>query len=338
MLGDLRVGLTTPEVITAHSSPQNRYVKIRGRVRADNRLELFPEIHGRMLVGEKPFREGVRFEKGEVVFRLDDREARLQLYARRSGFQTLVASLLPDIRLDYPERLEHFRQWYETLHPERTLPEIPQFGHPRMERFLTSRGVYDHYYQIRSTENHLEKFETRAPFSGILSSATVEPGQSMGPQIHAGTLIDPNRFQLVATVRHSDLQHIGIGRSMELTDSNRLDTWTATVSRINPSVDPRSQSVEIYLQVHGDGIREGVYLEGQLETGEPVEITEIPKSALLRNGHVYVVEEGAVRQVPVQVVDLGHHTVRVTGLEGRVELIRDASGTMSGRIIWEEMP
>ena len=290
-----------PEIITVQTSHQNKQIEIQGRVRAENRLELFPEVQAKVLTSNKPFREGIAFKRGEPILQFDDEEARLQLYASRSQFQTLAASLLPDIRLDYPDLLNRYEQWYDSLHPERTLSEIPDFEHRQMERFLISRGVYNSYYQIKSAENRLKKFTVRAPFSGILSVAKAEPGQSVGPQVHLGTLVDPDSYQLTAAVRQSQIRFIGIGDIVELTDNHMSGSWTATVVRLNPSVDVRSQTVEIYLEVGGNGIREGMYLEGLLETGDPIEIAEIPKSALLRNGFVYAVMDGVTRQVPVQV-------------------------------------
>lgn len=327
-----------PEIITVQASHQKNQIKIQGRVRADNRLELFPEVQAKLLPGNKPFREGIAFDKDETILQFDDEEARLQLYASRSQFKTLAASLLPDIRLDYPDLLNRYEQWYDSLHPERTLPEIPDFEHRRMERFLTSRGVYNSYYQIKSAENRLEKFTIRAPFSGILSMARAEPGQSVGPQVHLGTLVEPESYQLTATVRQSQIHFVGIGDIVELTDHHVSGSWTAAVVRLNPSVDVRSQTVEIYLKVKGNGIREGMYLEGQLETSDPIETAEIPKSALLRNGFVYAVMDEVIRQIPVQVTDVGHETVWVTGLEDGNRIIREAGIAMTGQIIRERTP
>lgn len=324
-----------PETITVQAASVQTALDIQGRVEAENRVELFPEVQGKIVTGGKLFREGVEFDKGEVIFKIDDKEALLQLYSTRIGFLTLTASLLPNIKLDYPERMNQFERWYESLHPEEPLPVIPDFNHPALERFLSSRGLYDHYYQIKSAENRLDKFIVRAPFSGVLSAVMAEPGQNVGPQFHAGTFVDPRYFLITASVRQNNLKDIEIGDTADLTDQQRSGIWTAKVVRINPTVDVRSQTVEIYLEVNGNGIREGMYLEGSMESGEPVEIIEIPKTALMRNSYVYVVIDGVIRQVPVRVVDVGHQTVRVTGLESEVSIIRDSGRAMAGQIIGE---
>jgi membrane fusion protein, multidrug efflux system len=325
-----------PEWMTIQTSLQYHQTDIQGRVRAENRLELFPEVQGRVIAGSKPFREGVWFEKGETILQLDSEEARLQLNASRSGFQTLAASLLPDIKLDYPAEMDRYEDWYYNLNPEQTVPDIPEFDHPQLKRFLTSRGIFDNYYRLKSAEHHLEKFTIRAPFSGILSMARVEPGQAVGPQAHLGTLVDPESYLLTATIPQSLLTDISPGDEVELSDHQKRNLWTGIVSRINPSVDPRSQSVEIYLEVGGNGIREGMYLEGVLEAGEPVQVAEIPKSALLRNGFVYVIEDGVTSQKPIQVINIGHDTARVTGLMENDRIIQNASNVRAGLMVKPE--
>lgn len=313
-------------------------IEIRGRVRAENRLEIFPEVQGKILSSGKPFREGIQFQQGEPVLRLDDEEARLQLYASRSGYQTLIASLMPDIKLDYPNEMEIFEEWFTSLHPERVLPEIPGFKNTRMKRFLTSRGVYDKFYQIRSAENRLEKFTVRAPFTGTISSSKAEPGQFVSPQVHLGTLVDPDSYILTATIQQSQLEYINSGDTIEVSNQNRRRSWTATIVRINPSLSPQTQTVEIYLKLAGNGIREGQLLEGIVEADDPQPVAEIPKSALLRNGYVYALRDGTVQQVPVRVVDIGHTTIRVTGLNDGEEIARDAAKALSGQIITREAP
>lgn len=325
-----------PEWMTVQTSHQNHQIDIQGRVRAENRLELFPEVQGRVIAGSKPFREGVRFEKGEAILQLDPEEARLQLNASRSGFQTLAASLLPDIKLDYPAEMERYEDWYNRLNPEQTVPDIPKFDNSQLRRFLTSRGILDNFYQIKSAEHRLEKFTIRAPFSGTLAMARVEPGQSVGPQSHLGTLVDPGSYLLTATIPQSLLSDISPGDEVELTDHQKRNFWMGVVSRINPTVDLRSQSVEIYLEVGGNGIYEGMFLEGVLEAGEPIQIAEIPKSALLRNGFVYVIEDGVTSQKPIEVINIGHDTAWVTGLMENDRIIQNASYSRTGLMVKPE--
>ncbi len=321
----------SPDFMEVATMEISESIDISGRLRADNRLEVFPEATGKVLYQDKAFREGMHFNEGEVLLRLDSKELELQLRSSRSGFQTLVASVLPDIRLDYPEYLEQFEAWFDALDPEQPLPDLPDYDHRPLHRFLASKGVFDRYYQIKSSEQQLEKFVIRAPFPGVVAMAKVEPGQNTGPQQHIGTFVDSNQYILNASVRTSQRNHIVPGRTVALRNQQGEENWEGTIRRINPSIDPQTQQVTIYLEVEGSSLSEGMYLEGSLETGSKVSIARIPKSALHRGGHVYTLEDGEVRPCPVQIYDLEREYVLVQGLRDGQKIIPDYRRFMNNR-------
>jgi multidrug efflux pump subunit AcrA (membrane-fusion protein) len=321
------------EFFTVRIANKVESVPVEGRIRAGNRLEIFPEVQGTVTGLEKPFREGTAFRKGEVLVQLDSEEVRLQLNASRSGFQALIASLLPDIKLDYPDALSVFETWFERLHPEEVLPSIPETENQQLNRFLASRGVYDRYYQIKSAEERLRKFTIRAPFSGVLSAANAEPGQAVGPQHHLGTFVDPDRFILTASVRQNQADRVQAGAELTVSDREGRRSWTAVIDRINPSVNPRTQMVDVYLDVSGDGLREGMYLKGTFSAGDETGLARIPKWALLRTGHVYIREEGVIRLIPVEIKDVERESVWVKGLADGDEIVQNTSRPVAGLII-----
>lgn len=322
--------------ITVHTEKKEILIPIEGRLKAENRLEIFPEVQGKVLGFGKPFREGTVFQEGEVLIRLDAEEARLQLNASRSGFQTQVASLMPDIKLDYPDALPEFEEWFNRLNPEQTLPAIPETGDSQLKRFLSSRGIFDSYYRIKSAEVKLEKFTIRAPFTGVVSAANVEPGQSVSPQNHLGTFVDPDRFILTALVHQNRAEQIPAG--IELTVTNREETVSAnaSINRVNPSVDSGTQMVEIYLVTEGSGLREGMYLEGVLPLPDGSDLVRIPKSALLRTGHVYANRDGVIREVAVEVAEIEREWIWVSGLKEKDEIVENANRALGGLKVRQE--
>jgi multidrug efflux pump subunit AcrA (membrane-fusion protein) len=316
--------------ITVHTENKETIIPIEGRLRAENRLEIFPEVQGKILELEKPFREGTTFLEGESLIRLDAEEARLQLNASRSGFQSQVASLMPDIKLDYPDALPEFDEWFNSLNLEQTLPPIPEAGDSQLKRFLSSRGIFDSYYRIKSAEIKFEKFTIRAPFTGVVSAVHVEPGQSVSPQNHLGTFVDPDRFILTALVHQNRAEQIPVGAELTVTNREETVSVSAVINRMNPSVDSGNQMVEIYLDVVGNGLREGMYLEGVLPLSDEPNLAKIPKSALLRTGHVYVNRDGVIREVAVTVSEIEKDWIWVIGLNEGDEIVANSNRALAG--------
>jgi len=285
-----------------------------------------------MTAGDKPFREGVPYQKGEIIVTLDDSDARLQVQSSRSKFKTLVSALMADIKLDHPETLPRYEDWFQTLSADKPVPPVPGFEE-NARRFLESKGVYELYYSIKSAENRLENFTIRAPFSGILSAANAEPGQVVGPQFHMGTLVDPSRFILHASVTPDDAEWIVPGRSVDVSTGDQNRVYNAIVKRVNPSVDPASQQVFVYLQVSGEDLREGMYLEGEIQSDRRIVLARIPKSALLRTGDVLAKRDCSLDEVSVEIMDLERAYLWVRGLQNGDEIVEDVSEPAAGRII-----
>ena len=307
-------------------------ISVSGRITADNRVELFPEVQGKMTAGNKPFREGVSYQKGEIIVTLDDSDARLQVQSSRSKFKTHASALMADIKLDHPEELPRYEAWFQTLSADKSISPVPAFEE-NARRFLESKGVYELYYSIKSAEDRLKNFTIRAPFSGILSAANAEPGQVVGPQFHMGTLVDPSLFILNASINSDDAEWVLPGQSLEVTNRDQNRVYNAVVARVNPSVDPASQQVFVYLEVSDEDLREGMYLEGEIQSDRKIVLARIPKSALLRTGDVLAKRDGSLAEIPVEIMDLERTHLWVRGLQNGDEIIEDVSEPAAGRII-----
>jgi multidrug efflux pump subunit AcrA (membrane-fusion protein) len=267
-----------------------------------------------------------------VIIQLDNAEARMQLQSSRSKFKTMVSALMADIHLDFPEMLAQYEEWYHSISADQKVPGIPDFGE-NMQRFLESKGVYELYYSIKSAEERLEIFTIRAPFSGVLSAAKTEPNQVVGPQFHLGTLVESSRFILTASVQADEAEWIQPGLRVDVKNENQTESYRAEVVRVNPSLEPSSQQVLIYLGVTGENLREGMYLEGEIESNIRRELARIPKSALLRTGGVLVNNEGVLEETPVQIVNLERSHLWVEGLKNGDKIVEDVSVSVAGRII-----
>ncbi len=320
----------SPELLTVTLEERFQTIPLSGRIKADNRLMIFPEIQGKILPFEKAFREGTAYQKGETILNFDSEEIRLQLQSSKSRFKTLVAQVLPDIKMDFPDSFPNLNAWYSSLHPEKAVPDLPDINDPQLRQFLSSRGIFDNYYQTKSAESKLQKFTIAAPFTGTLSMAQAEAGQVVGPQFHLGTLVDPASFILEASVDRQEIARIETGSSIDVFDQNRSSTWSAVIERINPSLDPKTQMVSIYLSVEGDDLREGMYLEGALPSKEGSFLARIPRSALSRTGEVYVVENDAIKQRPVEVMNIENVHIWVSGLRNGDRIVVNAKPAYSG--------
>ena len=319
------------EFLTIETETVSKKIHFDGRVQAKERIELFPEVAGVFLRPDNSFREGVRFNRGDVLVRIDDTEAALQLQSSRSVFRNLVSSLMPDILLDYPDYSDRFGRYLEEIDPENSLAQLPDVDDNQLRFFLSSRGLYERFYQLKSAEEGLEKFIIHAPFDGILKTSNIRDGSRISPQTHLGTFISTNHFEFTTTMSREAGTKLKPGTIAELNERTGKGEWIARISKINPSIDRRTQNVRIFMDIEGDGLMEGLYLNGYTtKTGDQEEQAQIPRSAMLRTGHVYILNGETVKMKPVEVASIEGYKVWVRGLQSGDVIIANPDRPISG--------
>jgi membrane fusion protein (multidrug efflux system) len=91
------------KVIEVNNSNQSISIDGFGRVNPSLSINISPEVSGIIIKGDVNLKQGVKFSKGNLLFKIDNREAKLSLKARKSSFLNLMAGALADIKIDYPD-------------------------------------------------------------------------------------------------------------------------------------------------------------------------------------------------------------------------------------------
>jgi membrane fusion protein (multidrug efflux system) len=119
-----------------------------GRLASVAEVDVVSEAAGRIEPGVVPLKKGAAFSEGDVLFVIYPDEAILSLKARKSQFQNLLAGILPDLMIDYPEYEKRFHNFFSSIKVEKPLPELPEITDDQLKIFLASRDVISEYYNI----------------------------------------------------------------------------------------------------------------------------------------------------------------------------------------------
>lgn len=300
-------------------------IKITGRVKAVEQIELFSEVQGILIGGDRPFRTGVRFTEGEILIRIDDTEASLSLKAQRSRFLTTLSGVLSTIKLDYPNAYGTWGNWAEQFDPAQPLPELPEIENRKLRLFLTSRGIMEQYFSIESAEFRLTKYEIRAPFDGELEGADLTPGNLVQPGVRLGTFTG-DTTELESYVSRSDLKFISTGNTVLFRSSALSEPIEGEISRIGSSVDSETQAFPVYVELTHPALKPGLYLEGTVQGQLFTSVTEIPRNLLSRSNTVLVAENGVATHKEVNPLQFKRESVIVSGIIQSDSLINIRAG------------
>ena len=309
-------------------------VAANGNLVARQRLELFAEVQGVFLSSSKLFRPGQEYRKGEPIIRIDASEYAASVQSAKSNLYNQITSVMPDLRLDYPEIYPKWAAYLQGYDLERTTPELPKLDSEQEKFFITGRGILTSYYNVKNLEQRLSKFSIRAPYSGVLTEALVTEGTLVRAGQKLGEFINTDRYELEVALSKKFSDLLQVGRKVELNNLERTKTYTGVVSRINSKVDQASQTVTAFIDISHPDLKEGMYLEANLFAREELDALEIDRSLLLENDKIFVVRDSILDLIDVTPVYFTDKNVVLKGVpENETILSKPVVGAYAGMLV-----
>jgi len=166
-----------------------------------------------------------------------------------------------------------------------------------------------------------------APFSGVVISRTVEPGNLAAPGAPLLSIEQDGLYRLEASVDESKLASVRVGQAVEaVIDGRKVN---ARVSEIVPSVDAASRTYTVKLDLPAmPQLRTGMFGRAIFPLGME-KVVAVPAAALMEHGQlqsVFVVEDGVA------------HTRLVTTGRRMADSVEVLSGLNAGEKVVRPLP
>ena len=303
-----------------------------GRLVAKNRIDLYSEVQGVMEITPKEFKPGTIYSKGEVMVSIRDNDFYAQLQAQKSSLQNLITSILPDLRLDFPDAYQKWDTYIRDFDMNKSVPALPIPGSDKEKFFLTGKNIYTTYYSTKNLEIIHGKYQLRSAYAGTLTDALVTPGSLVRPGQKLGEFIDPSVYELEVSVSKSQMDFLSLGKEVIVKDKDtEQKEWKGKITRINGKVDPTTQTVKVFIEISGNGLFEGLYLEAFINGRYEKNVYEINRSLLIDQSKLYMVENDALKLVDVEPAVFNEKTVIVKGLMNGSEILsKPVAGAYNG--------
>lgn len=317
------------EMLTAvrlqHMSPDTlvRTIPITGRLIPKQSVMIYAEVGGRAMFGSKPFKEGVSFNQGDVLLRINSDELQSSLNARRSSFQSLLASVIPDLKLDFSNDATEWEDYLFQLDTEKKLPPLPEVEDKKLKLFLSGRQIFSEYYSLSELETRFDKHTIRAPFRGSLTQVELDESSLVRVGQPLGNIISSGQYEIEAGISYTEIDYLKVGTTFMMEDINTGKEYQAKVVRVNDSVDPQTQQVKVYAAINDPTAKSGIYLKGKIPAGEISQAISIPLEALVGENKVYFVQDSiaTLNEVAVNYKD-GERAI-LSGIQQPVDVVID---------------
>ena len=258
------------------------------------------------------------------MVKIFDEEAKNNLKASKSRFMNGIASILPDIRIDFPESYQKYQDFFNSIKIDKPLPELPKLDSDKEKVFLASRNILNDYYNIKSSEVRLSKYRLYAPFNGTFTAVYLEPGSVANPGSRIASMIRTDKLELEVPVRIEDAYWIQVGDKVQVSTKDRHLYWTGKVVRKSDFMDPSSQAIAVYIALTPEKdkpLYQGQYLRAEFASKTLENSMEIARNAVFKKDRVFTVEDGKLKENQVEILKTNETTVIFSGLPEGVDIV-----------------
>lgn len=296
-----------------------------GTITSFNAVDLACEVQGKLTAGKHNLKPGVKFKKGDLLFKINDTDAQYSLRARKSSFITIIANLLPDLRTDFPEEFDKWNNYINDIKLNENLPQLPSWKSSKEKIFISTRNVLTEYFNIKGLEEQLNKYNVYAPFSGVITDVYMNNYSVVNPGSRILRIVETDNFEVAVSIGAEQLDLVHVGAQTSIYSTEGILKGSGVVVRISEVINKNTQSVDVYVKpksLDGYSFIEGEYIHVKIDQQDEQTGFRIPKEALT-DDHVYVYSpsDSTLQPQVVQVVETNAEGVFVKGLKDNMIVV-----------------
>ncbi|TJY37042.1 efflux RND transporter periplasmic adaptor subunit [Pontimicrobium aquaticum] len=305
-----------------------------GNLTAKQRVELYSEVQGIFRGSNKLFKPGQSYRRGEVLIKVDASEHYASVQSAKSNLYNDIAAIMPDLRLDFPEVFSKWDTYLKSFDLSKSTPELPKMNSDKENYFITGRGIVSSYYNVKNLEQRLSKYSIIAPFSGVLTEALVTEGTLIRNGQKLGEFINPNVYEMEVAISKSFANILKVGESVDLTNLDKTESYIGKVSRVNGSIDANTQTITAFIEVAHENLKEGMYLEANLNVKAIENAIEIDRNLLLDDQQIFVVKDSLLDVISAKPVHFSDTKVVLKDVpNGTIILKKTVPGAYAGMLV-----
>ncbi|NNE32196.1 MAG: HlyD family efflux transporter periplasmic adaptor subunit [Winogradskyella sp.] len=309
-------------------------IPANGNLVAKNRLELYSEVQGVFENSSQDFKAGQPYRKGQLLIKINSSEYYATVQSAKSDLYNLITSLMPDLRLDYPDAFPVWNTYLKNFDMDKSVAPLPDTKDEKVNYFITGRGVQSAYYNVKNLEQRLAKYRIYAPYNGILTESLVNEGTLVRSGQKLGEFIDTSVFELELAISKTFSDLLQIGEKVTLNTLNKQSNYTGTVTRINGRIDQATQTVTVFVEVRGEDLKEGMYLEAQLDAKEIPDAIKISRKLLVDESEIFILKDSILDIIKVEPVYFSPKEVVIKGVPDQtIILSRSIPGAYAGMLV-----
>ena len=310
-------------------------VRGTGVVKAAQQVAMTPQVNGKIVEADTRLMPGARFNSGETLARIDDRDYRAMLAQAQSNTQRAELELA----LETGRTEVAAREW-EMLNQDGSTPTDLALRKPQLalaeQNLVAAKGA------LTQAKLNMQRTRLTAPFNAVVVSENIDVGQVVGPGTVVANLVGADELWITVSLPMADVDVLqfasrdGTGSSARIIHrlaSERIVEYTGTALQLGGALDPQTRLAQVTVSVSNpfdssEGktpLLPGSYVEVIFDGLVANQVMQVPRSALHEGERVWINEGGKLAARTVTITGGDDETVLVSdGLQSGDELIVSA--------------
>jgi RND family efflux transporter MFP subunit len=266
---------------------------VSGSLTALHEARLRAEVSGR--VTETLVLPGQPVKRGQTIARIDDSAIRESFLSARSA-EKLTELCLADAQRDYDRSQKLLAAGAVA---DRDLESAKR-------SLATAEALHANAEsQLAAAQQQMDRTRINAPFAGIVSEMPVNAGDVVQPGTPMATVIDPASMRFEGSVPAEEVALLKVGAPVQFTVKGYPGrAFTGQVERVNPTADPSTRQVRVWVTVPNakGALVGGLFAQGRVATTSRTALMA-PLSAIDERGvapSAMRLKEGRADKVTVQ--------------------------------------
>jgi len=299
-------------------------IKIEGNgtIEAQKTVNLVSEAQGIVTFAKNDLKSGTYVKKGEVICKIDQRQAENQFQSQYAEFMRVLVSFLAFTNIESEELYNKWSDYYNEIDINKPIQDLPEITDQREKNQAISNNLYTQYFAVKNSEITLSKHTIVAPFDGYITSSGIVKDSYVNYGQKLVNLQDVTHIEISVPLLLEDAKWIdfSINPRVKVYWENNNNSWAyGKIYRKENQLNRDSQSINVFVFLENKTLNQnlfpGNYVRVVIEGITIPNVATVPRNIVNNDNQLYFVDDSS---------RLGRAQVNVISMQGDLALIENS--------------
>ncbi|MGB1258920.1 MAG: efflux RND transporter periplasmic adaptor subunit [Akkermansiaceae bacterium] len=291
-------------------SPSDHQVPVIsfGTVQSYFQTSVTPQVSGRIIEVSPQFRVGKMIKQNDLLARIDDTDFQAALATQQANLSLQKRTLAE-------EEIRAKQAAEDWLASGRKLSSASDFVLRKPQLAAAKANITSAEAAVDKALADLARTRLTAPYDAVVTSRTASLGNLATAQTSLGTLVATARAEIRIPLTAEQAARISLPTesqpnktTIKLTSPNKPGvTWTAQLTRTEPTVDPQNQVTYVIAEVEKPYTSQkhplaiGTFINASIPATILKNTYRIPEAALVNDAYIWIADsENKLQRIPAK--------------------------------------